>query len=83
MERARIAAGVNVIQSPKLAFFLVVLLWVLLWVASGLAAGGTFGDSLPQLAFFLGMALVPPILVYGLLFSLLPWIWKKIRGTQI
>ena len=73
----------NITQSRKLPFFLVALLWVVLWVASGLAAGSVFGDSLPQLTFFLGMALVPPILFYGLLFKLLPWIWSKIRGTQI
>lgn len=72
----------NITQSPKLAFILMALMWVFLWVASGLAVGGVLGDSLPQLGFFIGIALVPPILFYVLLFSLIPWIWKKIRGTH-
>lgn len=57
------------------------LLWVLFWVLSGLSVGGVLGDSIPQLLFFLGMAFLPPALIYLSVFRLFPWFLRRIKKS--
>jgi hypothetical protein len=66
-------------DSLKLPFGLAAAAWILLWLFSAGAAGGVLGDSRLQLLFFLGMAFLPPICFYLLLFEALPRIVGRFR----
>jgi len=63
----------------KHLFGLAAVGWALLWFFSAVAIGGVMGNSLPVLLIYLGMALVPPILLYILLFRVLPRVISYIK----
>ena len=70
----------------KHLFGLAAVGWALLWFFSAMAIGSVMGNSVPILLIYLGIASVPPILLYILLFRVLPWIVsyiKKTPSTQI
>jgi hypothetical protein len=69
----------------KQLFGVITAAWILYVLSMALAIGGLFGDSVPQLLMFLGMALIPPALLYLLLFRLLPWIVRRFKrpATQV
>jgi hypothetical protein len=60
----------------KHLFFLVAAAWILLWVLSGLSIA-FMGHAF--LLIYLGIALLPPALLYLFLFHLLPTIIKRRR----
>jgi hypothetical protein len=59
--------------------------WILFILVSAAAIGSLMGDSVPQLSMFLGMALLPPFLLYLLLFRVLPRIVRRFKkpATQL
>jgi hypothetical protein len=63
----------------KQLFAVIACAWILLWLMSALTIGSLMGDSVPQLLFFVGMAFLPPALLYLLLFRALPGIIRKLR----
>jgi hypothetical protein len=60
-------------------FGVLAVAWILLWLASAVTIGSMMGDSIPQLLLFLGMALLPPTILYFLLFEALPQVLKRFR----
>jgi hypothetical protein len=48
----------------KQLFGLAAAAWILFILASAVTIGSLMGDSVPQLLMFLGMALLPPSLLY-------------------
>jgi hypothetical protein len=54
----------------KRLFDLVAIAWILLWLSARVTMGGLMGDSIPLLSVFLGIALIPPSLLYFLLFRI-------------
>ncbi len=69
----------------KHLFGLATMAWVLLWLVSAVTIGGLMGDSVTQLLAFVGMAFVPPTLLYLLLFRMLPRMLGRFRksATQL
>ena len=69
----------------KQLFGLASAAWILFILASAVTIGSLMGDSVPQLLMFLGMALLPPFLLYLLLFRVLPRIVRRLKkpATQI
>jgi hypothetical protein len=69
----------------KQLFGLAAAAWILFILASAVVIGSVMGDSIPQLLMFLGMALLPPSLLYLLLFHVLPRIVRRFKkpATQI
>jgi len=69
----------------KQLFGLAAAAWILFILASAVVIGSVMGDSIPQLLMFLGMALMPPSLLYLLLFRVLPRIVRRFKrpATQI
>ena len=63
----------------KHLFGVLAVAWILFWLASALAIGSLMGDSIPQLLFFVGMAFLPPTLIYLLLFRFIPLVIKKFK----
>ena len=63
----------------KQLFGLASVVWILGWLGSAMTIGSLMGDSVPQLLIFLGMALLPPFLLYLLLFRVLP---RIVRGFK-
>jgi hypothetical protein len=56
----------------KHLFGLVAIAWILLWLSALMTMGGLMGNSIPLLSVFLGIALIPPSLLYFLLFRVAP-----------
>jgi hypothetical protein len=61
----------------KHLFYLLSIAWALMWIATGLSIGSLMGDSVPQLLFFVGMAFVPPSLLFLLFFRAIPYIIRR------
>jgi hypothetical protein len=66
----------------KHLFGVVAFAWLCLWFVSGLAISGLMGYSLPVLLFYFGMGLFPPVLLYFLLFRVLPMAIKRYKRSS-
>jgi len=63
----------------KQLFGLAAAAWIFFILASAVTIGSLMGDSIPQLLMFLGMALLPPSVLYLLLFRVLPRIVRRLK----
>jgi hypothetical protein len=70
---------IDVPMTFKQLFGVVAAAWILYIVVGALTIGGLMGDSGPQLLMFLGLASIPPALLYLLLFRVLPWTVRRFR----
>jgi hypothetical protein len=66
----------------KHVFAVVALAWVLLWLISAFTIGGVMGNSPLILSVYLGMAVLPPALLYGVLFWAVPLIAERFRSHK-
>ena len=66
----------------KQLFGVVAAAWILYVLVGALAIGSLMGDSIPQLLTFLGIALLPPLLLYLLLFRALPRIVRRFKKAR-
>jgi hypothetical protein len=69
----------------KHLFGLASIAWILVWLGALVTIGGLMGDSIQILSVFLGIALIPPSLLYFLLFHVMPRIVKRFKrpATQL
>lgn len=63
----------------KHLFGVLAVFWILYWLAAALTIGSLMGDSIPQLLFFIGMAFLPPLLLFVLFFRVVPRIAKRFK----
>ena len=64
-----------------LLFGLLAVAWVLMWLFSAITISGVMGNSFPVLLVYIGMAFLPPTLLYILLFKAMPRILDRVRRT--
>jgi len=69
----------------KHLFCLAAIVWILLWLGALVTMGGLMGDSIQILSVFLGIAFLPPSLLYFLVFRFVPRIVKRFKkpATQL
>jgi len=63
----------------KHLFGFLAAVWIFFWLGSAVTIGSLMGDSIPQLLLFVGMAFLPPVLIYLLLFRLIPLVIRKFK----
>lgn len=69
-------------MTPRQLYALFSIAWALLWLLSLLSLAGVFGIPVLAIFVYLGMALIPPILLYLLVFRLGPILYRRFQARK-